>query len=599
MKGSTSLRRRIGVAALALIGTSAAIGLPALPASAFTVPPQHYGGYGSGVETFADLTPTARLLKAQIASGRSANDSQGLKAVSDELGNVVSGPDASKASIAHGDALSLKALNTPIQLVAPANADAPPSSTQGPNTLVNLPVSTIASVAAVRDIATARFNEAGAVCILGADLANGLGETADARLLGATAPPAGLTNPTIATQTGGNNVVSSNSRQLLTAQVGRNGTVLGTKVGVESEVIQTVAPVAINAAGALVLSIEVAGVFQLRAHAGGIPGTGFVEYNPQTGAQAPVLRLNFPPGGPISTVLNPLLGALSPALLGLVQPSPGQILVPLNGVTNLLQPVFNLLASLGIVVGEAPRAIFPATGAPLERADGTAAAGAIDLVRIRPTGALAALQGIIGDIRVGHMEVAAFAPAGGIDCPGLDVKKTTDRDPVQVGETFTYTITAINPYDCTLTNVRVQDDITGTNGVTFTLGTTTPPGATVTNIANGKRVEFTNIGNIPPRGSRQVLVPITVNSSSTAGRISDTATVTASCATGGGSGTTKVNLDLTGKVTLNAPKVGGTSVAGLARTGRNDGIYLALGLSLVLGLAGVEYLRRRSAGLRS
>jgi len=78
------------------------------------------------------------------------------------------------------------------------------------------------------------------------------------------------------------------------------------------------------------------------------------------------------------------------------------------------------------------------------------------------------------------------------------------------------------------------------------------------------------------------------------GRISDTATVTADCATGGGTGTTNVNFNLRGTVTLNAPQVGGVGVSGLPRTGRNDEAYLLVGLSFLLALAGVEVLRRRS-----
>jgi uncharacterized repeat protein (TIGR01451 family) len=193
------------------------------------------------------------------------------------------------------------------------------------------------------------------------------------------------------------------------------------------------------------------------------------------------------------------------------------------------------------------------------------------------------------------MEALAVAPAGGIDCPGLGVGKVTDKDPVQVGETFTYTIAVANPYDCILTNVRVQDDITGSAGITFTVGTTTPPASSVTPIAGGTRVVWNDIGPIPARGNDSVQVQVTVNSATSNGRISDTATVTAACATGGGTGTTNVNLNLVGQVTLNAPQVGGVAVLPeLPRTGRNDGLYLGLGLAFLLSLAGVEALRRRS-----
>jgi hypothetical protein len=602
MKGSTRMRRRVGVTALALSGMVSAMVVPSSPAEAFTKPPQAYGGYSSGVETFVNLAPGAQLAKAQVAIGRSAANSQGLTNITDELGNTVSNADPNLAARGFGEALELNVVGQPVQLVAPALATAPPSSFSGPNTLLNLPVSNLASVQAVRGYASARFNDDGNVCIIGADMALGVGEAADARLLGTGSGPLGLTGPAIATQTGGNNPVSTNSRQLLTGQVREDGSVAGTKLGVLSEVIQTVVPVSIaDPSGTVAISVEVAGVFRLRAFAGGLPGTAFVEYNPETGSQAPVIRLTFPPAGPLGGLLGGLLSALPADVQALINfnPATGALLIPLGPILDLLGPLVDLLASLGIVIGEQPRAI-NGLGAPVEAANGTTSAGAIDLVRIRPAGAIAGLAGLVGDVRVGHMEVQAFAPAGGIDCPGLGVGKVTDRDPVQVGEAFVYTITATNPYDCILTNVRVQDDILASSGIGFTINGTDPAATSITDLANGgKRVVFDDIGPIPPRGTGAVRIQITVDSATGNGRISDTATVTADCATGGGTGSTNVNFNLGGSVTLNAPQVGGSSVGGdLARTGREDGAFLLLGFALLMAMSSVEVLRRRSRSHR-
>jgi len=582
------MRRRVGVAALALIGTASAIALPASPASAFTKPPQNYGGYSSGVETFANLAPALGLAKAQVADARSAAASQGLTPIVDELGNSVSPANPNKASQGFGAPLELNVLNAPLRLVAPAQADAPPSSF-ATGSLLNLPIPPLASVNVLPGEAAARFNDNGAVCIIGADLARGRGAAANVSLL----------NNLIRLQATEALPVSTISRQLLTAQVRPNGSIAGPKLGVESEVVQHVVPATIaDPAGVIALRVEVAGDVKLRAFAGGLPGTSFIEYTPP-----PVLRLTIPPSGLVGGLVGPLLtavlGLLPPAVQALVpfNPVTGVLQIPLGTTLAAIQPLVNLLASLGIVIGEQPRAI-GSTGPPSVSAGGTSSSAAIDLVRIRPAGALAALAGLVGDVRVGHMEVAAFAPAGGVDCPGLGVAKTTDRDPVQVGESFVYTITATNPYDCTLTNVRVQDDIVPSNGVTFTVGASNPKGAVVTDLGNGgKRVVFANIGDVPPRGSRAVQLQLTVDSATGNGRITDTATVTATCATGGGTGTTNVSFNLTGTATLNAPQVGTTS-ANLARTGRNDSTYLALALSFLLALAGVEVLRRRSAATR-
>ncbi len=597
MKGSTSMRRRMGVAALALIGTFSAVTVPASPAGAFTKPPQAYGGYGSGVETFANVIPTADVARAQVAVARSAVNSQGLTGITDELGNIVSAPDANLASVALGQALDLNLLSTDVELVRPAIAAAPPSST-AVESLLELPVSNLAFADTLEGRASARFNDDGNICIIGADLANGRGQAANVQLLGSGPEDNGLQSPLIELQAETErDVVNTISRQLLTAQVNEAGNVVGQKVGVLSEVTQTVAPVTIaDATGNIAISIEVAGVYQLRAFAGGLPGTSFIEYNPQTGGEMPVIRLTIPPSGILGGVLGDLLDVLPDDVASIVNfdSETGQLLIPLGPALDLLAPLVDLLAELGIVIGEQPRAI-GSTGPPLENADGTASAGAIDLVRIRPAGAISVLADLVGDVRVGHMEVLAFAPAGGIDCPGLGVNKTTDRDPVQVGESFVYTITITNPFDCVLTNVRVVDDITATNGVTFTVGTTDPQATTVDNIAGGQRVAFADVGPIGPRASRAVQIQLTVNSATGNGRISDTATAVADCATGGGTGTTNVNLTLSGRVTLNAPQVGGSGVSGeLPRTGRNDGAFLFVGFSFLVALGGVEVLRRRA-----
>lgn len=606
MKGSTKLRKRLGVAALATIGTLTAVALPAVPASAFTKPPQAYGGYGSGAEIFANLVPTAQLAKAQVAVARSAVNSQGLTSITDELGNSVSTANGDKASRATGAALELNVLGQPLQLVAPAQADAPVTGPTQVNSLLELPLGGLAFADLLEGRASARFNDQGSVCIVGADLANGRGQAANVQLLGGAGGNNGLVNPLISLQdpkTAERDVVNTISRQLLTGQVRKDGSIAGNKLGVLSEVTQTVAPITIaDPTGNLAIAIEVAGVYQLRAFAGGLPGTSFIEYNPANNGQAPVISLTLPPTGLLGGLLNPIVGplvtTLGPLTGGLLQfnPATGQLLIPLGPVLSLLQPLLDVLAPLGIVIGEGPRAI-GGTGVPLQAADGTASGAAVDLVRIRPAGLLAPLAGLVGDIRVGHMEVLAFANAGGITCPDLGVNKTTDKDPVQAGESFVYTITATNPYDCTLTNVRVQDDITGTAGVSFAIGNIAPPASTVTAITGGQQVVFNDIGPIGPRGSKAVQIQLTVAANTAKGRISDTAKVTASCATGGGTGSTNINLNLGGSFTLNAPQVGpGTRVSGgeLPRTGQNDGVLLALGLSSVLALAGVEVLRRRS-----
>ncbi|MEO5679300.1 MAG: hypothetical protein ABIS47_06500 [Acidimicrobiales bacterium] len=594
-----SMRRRIGVTAAALTGMLAAAVVPAGPAGAFTAAPQAYGGYSAGAETYLNVAGAlpGSLAESTVAFSNSVVNSQGPTPVTDELGRQVTGADPVHAAKALGAGLELSVVGQQIQLVNDAMAVAPPSSS-AENSLLELPVSTLAFADALEGRAVANFNDAGALCILGADLANGRGEGANVQLLGdAAAGGDGFPNPTISLRDGDpatRDVVSTNSRERLAAQTLQNGTVVGNNLGVLSQVVQTVAPITIaDPTGTVAIQVEVAGTYNLSAFAGGLPGTGYVTYNPAAGT-APVLTITIPPASP----LNALTGLLGPLVTllpgGTVDPVTGAIVIPLDTVTTLLQPVIDLLAQQGIVIGESPRAL-NGTGLPNQAADGTSASAAIDLVRIKPIGLLAPLAALVTDVRVGHMEVSAFAPVGGVVCPAIGVGKTTDRDPVQVGESFVYTITVTNPYDCVLTNVRVQDDITANNGITFTVGATNPAADSVAPLdGGGTRVVFNNIGDVAPRGSRQVQVQVTINTAARNGKVSDTATVTSSCATGGGNGDANIKLNLSGQVTLVAPNVGAVAATELPRTGRDDRLYLFLGLSFVIDLAGVEALRRQS-----
>ena len=630
MNGTRSLRRRIGATALAVFGSMSAVALPATPAEAFTKPPQSYGqygalqaygGYGSGAGAYVNLADAAGLPEARVAFANSAVNSKGLTNIQDELGKTVSGDGPARAARAQGAALELNVLGQGIELVAPAQADAPPPGPEVVNSLLEVDRPPLAFADTLEGRARAPFNENRNVCIIGADMANSRGQAANVQLLGGDGNDE-LLNPLIQLEDpnpGERDVVNTISRQLLTGQVREDGSLAGNKLGVLSEVTQTVAPVTIaDPTGSVVIAIEVGGVFQLRAFAGGLPGTGFIEYNPVTGGAQPVISITLPPASPLFALLNPLLGALPPDVTALINynPATGQLLIPLGPDLDLLTPLVDLLATLGIVIGEQPRAI-GSTGAPPEDPNGTASTAAIDLVRIQPIGPIAALAGLVTDVRVGHMEVLAFAPAGGIDCQGLVVGKSPDRipsaeetertrgygDPVQAGETVTYTISVLNPYDCVLTNVRVQDDITAPAGIKFSVGATEPQPSSVTAIKGGTRVVWDDIGPIPARPPHLLPVQVMVNSATSSGRISDTATVTADCATGGGTGTTNVNFNLTGTTAPGGPKAGEPQVSGeLPRIGREDGTsreapgliapLLAVGLSLLLALA--VTIRRRS-----
>jgi hypothetical protein len=116
---------------------------------------------------------------------------------------------------------------------------------------------------------------------------------------------------------------------------------------------------------------------------------------------------------------------------------------------------------LEVTIGEDPRAI-AAPGAnpnpasqPALASNGRTASAAADVVRVR------VLDGVVADVRVGHMEVSAEVPTGGITCP-IPVSKSADPDDIKIGEepdTSEISITVHNVYDCDLTNVTLVDRI--------------------------------------------------------------------------------------------------------------------------------------------
>jgi hypothetical protein len=71
---------------------------------------------------------------------------------------------------------------------------------------------------------------------------------------------------------------------------------------------------------------------------------------------------------------------------------------------------------------------------PVEASNGTLAAGALDVLRIRLA------DGALGDVRVGHLETRAAVPVDGINCPG-SVRITKDAPDDAQDVTFDFDIT--------------------------------------------------------------------------------------------------------------------------------------------------------------
>ncbi|HYZ92404.1 MAG TPA: hypothetical protein VFA34_08420 [Actinomycetota bacterium] len=308
---------------------------------------------------------------------------------------------------------------------------------------------------------------------------------------------AGLEQPVVSIDADGpaRAVSQSFSRTLFVAQRDREGRRLGNAFGVMSEVRQTIAPITLFKGTSNRLTIEVLGEWVLQVVAGGLPSTGYVHYGPEKASpDTPVVRLINSSGATRVLTL--------------------QDLVTDDGL------VINIPNIAEIAIGEAPRAIDGAAGSrPTVARGGTLTAAAVDVVRVR---ALPGAPVQLTDVRVGHMEAKSQVPAGGVSC-SIPVAKTPSKDKVNVGGAFDVTFNVTNPYDCTLTDVRVEDVITTERDARFTvLGTqptaTSPRGAAL----EGGTIRWANIGDIAPHASR--VLKATIGARGGAGTLIDKAT---------------------------------------------------------------------------
>jgi hypothetical protein len=365
-------------------------------------------------------------------------------------------------------------------------------------------------------------------CVLGQPISSGLGYAANASLVNSG------TGSLLATNTVANAVNQSKSFTYLTP----NGD--GT-YGLVAETRQILAPVTLaGIAGLPLVTVEFLGEWVLRSTATGKPLTGTtggatVEYAPEGAATPNTPVLTIKAAGFVTRTFT------------------AQEFLTAKGLK------VDVLGIAEIVIGEAPRAIGGATGsAPEQAANGTTAAAAVDVVRIKTLGALAP----IADLRVGHMESKAVVPAGGVQC-GIPVTKTGNPTTVTAGDpqTVTYTITvpadleAMKAIACDLENLKVVDVISTDNpAVKFTIESASAPGK----ISNGNTVTW-DLGTYKPGDPAKVLtVTIDVPKESAAGTITDVATATAvlgNCKGNASADTTS----LTGLAKLNSTALSGSA----------------------------------------
>ena len=384
-------------------------------------------------------------------------------------------------------------------------------------------------------------------CILGKPISEGLGYAADAQLLNsasAALPNGSFQTPLLATDTPTRAVAQSLSRTQLVAPTTSDQKLIPNPIGagLMAETRQTLAPVTIGKGTPSEVTIEVGGEWVLQAVAGGVPGSAYVRYAPDKfpSPTTPLLRILQPnatdPASRVTKILN---------------------FQDLFGPTALPIPLIDIPGVLRITIGENPRPIDSdglgkPPGAPADP-NGLFAQGAVDVVRVQVLDQPA--MGIhAADIRIGHMEAQVRVPAGGIQCRA-GVAKDSDPRTVTAGGQFTYNIDISNPYrDCTLTNVRLTDTISASEGITHSIVSTDPLANSISPPAGadvGQRtLAWNDVGPIPPNSSKRVRIVVRVSSQSRSGSFTDTVVREGQCA----------GIPLGREtVTVNVPAVNGTN----------------------------------------
>jgi len=512
------------------------------PSKALTSTEQ-YNGYATGTDLYADAlrlpgpNPTMELANVGLANSRSGVDSTGLKAINNEMGNAVVPTDlqsikpglpstASANTYGGGSGLEvglgttlpnnpdlnqliLGGLAEQIAPCAPAgplcvDGRMPPGS--GPSGSVvkeigPIPADPLLFASLLRGRAYANFDATDPCAIsdandtgglfdtgLGNDLAYGQGDTAHVELLNTAAqPPGGLPNPLYAPLGTPNSapVISTTGNQPPDRFVGtaRSFTRLvpngdGT-FGLVSETHETFAPITLFKNSANQFTIELLGEWVLRVSATGKPGGTTVTYAPagNPSPTTPLISIT-PPGMPTQIVLK-------------TQDLFGPKAIPQH---------IDLMQLGNINIGEDPRGIGSDTAnptAPTQTADGTTAAAAVDVVRIKllvpdPTSHLA-------DIRIGHMEAKAQVPTGGVSCPS-NATTTTGNGGGSTSMTAgnnngTTTTTAANQNNGTTTTTEPNNS---NNGTTTTTAANQNNGTTTTTSGNNGGTANNTAATEPP-----------------------------------------------------------------------------------------------------
>jgi hypothetical protein len=296
----------------------------------------------------------------------------------------------------------------------------------------------------------------------------GRGYAADVELVDAdaTAPDGSLGSPVVATDDADPNRNAVQSNSFIYAIP--NGT--AGHYGLVSEIHQTYAPIEIvqDPLTGGTLEIEVLGEWFVKTVANGVDQATMVTGVTDSDPTSPTYG---EPISPDATVIRISAGGSEVATFSLND-------LGEDGVNLPLAPIAD------ITLGESPRAISAPGGlavygsAPTLAADGTRAAGALDVVRIDALDQAA--PGLsLADLRIGHFENDLQVPDGGFTCPSAATTTTSTTIP----GTTTTTLAPTTTTSTTAAPTTTTTTLPGTTTTTIAPSTTTTVAPTTTTTA--------------------------------------------------------------------------------------------------------------------
>ncbi|MBV8162160.1 MAG: LPXTG cell wall anchor domain-containing protein [Acidimicrobiia bacterium] len=597
---------RTRVAALAVTVLTAAGLLAAFtpgPASAQGFAP--FQAYANGTKQHARVVDAngQTLVNVDTSFSAAATNSQGLQPIN----NVFTEPAVPTAGIAGKNSYGRGAaaevgigakypapLMDPSQIILPTlqESAAAPSTPLTVKNLAEIPADPLLYISAATDKTQALWNPD--FCPLGQPISYGENDVANAQLLNASStvklPNAG-SQPLIS-ETPSGDYTTTNFNQSYTYLFPTGPSTFG--IGAANR--QVLAPVTIGrglaGTNVDVANITLLGTWQLRVEDSGT-GTPTVTY-----AAYDTLGNKLSGATPVVTV----------AIAGMATPLQftAQQVFGANGLEVDIPP------------GPGPYLARVHIGTPPAPIPGMTNGYTTDAVQV--TALQVPGQVTAADVRYGHMEAQAQAPAGGISCTIPTSKTFNDSTgkPVSTlaaGSPFSWTITfptvdISKELACDLTNVTVTDVARNVSG---------GASATITGASNGGQVTGAtvepgtnggvtwNLGTYHP-GDPPVVLTISGTLGGLSGVISNTATVTATLGncTGGALGKAFVT---NGSIGGQAATIQGTAVNGvgavttsigpavaaaqLATTGQRQPWLPVLGGGLLLGSLGLMRSRRR------